>query len=191
MTNLDAPDPILQTTAPAKQAKSSASTVSIENPASKPILKIKYEPFIFPLSKLHSVREHKPTSQGYPHVSFYLKDGKSLPMLYFHDGGITTLLKTMSPRYVYLLRSVNDPTLIKVEDFSKYNTVTSKSHSGIIASLAEHPGHEIKVCTNLVHISACVSYLIVSFSKMSRMQLLVLDLRLQDFFARLFCQRSS
>ena len=156
VTNLDAPDPILQTTAPAKQTKSSASSVSVEKAASKPILKMKYEPFIFPLSKLHSIREHKPTGQGYPHVSFYLKDGKSLPVLYFHDGGITTLLKTMSPRYIYLLRSVKDPTLITVEDFSKYNAMPSKSHTGIIASLAEHPGHEIKVCTSIVHVPACV-----------------------------------
>lgn len=164
MTNLDAPDPILQPTAPAKQPKPSAPTVavekkSIEKTASKPILKLKYEPFLFPLSQLHSMREHKQTGQGYPHISFYLKDGKSLPMLYFHDGGITALLQKMSPRYIYLLRSVKDPTLITVEDFSKYNTVASKSHTGILASLAEHPGYEIKVCTiyGILYVSACVS----------------------------------
>ena len=152
VTNLDAPDPILQTAGPAEQPKSSSNAVaaektSVEKTASKPILKIKYVPFLFPLSQLHSIREHKATGQGYPHLSFYLKDGKSLPMLYFHDGGITTLLKTMSPRYIYLLRAVKDPTLITVEDFTKYNAVSSKSHTGILASLAEHPGHEIKVCT--------------------------------------------
>lgn len=150
-TNLDAPDPILQTTATSEQSKSSAAAAvavqkaSVEKTSSKPILKMKYEPFLFSLSQLHSIREHKPTGQGYPHLSFYLKDGKSMPMLYFHDGGVTTFLKAMSPRYVYLLRSIKDPTLITVEDFAKYNAISSKSHTGIIASLSEYPGHEIKV----------------------------------------------
>lgn len=157
VTNLDAPDPILQTAAPIEQPKSSVvEKAPVEKTASKPILKIKYEPFLFPLSHLHSMREHKTTGQGYPHVSFYLRDGKSLPMLYFHDGGITTLVKAMSPRYIYLLRSVKDPSLIQVEDFSKFNSVTTKSHTGIIASLAEHPGHEIKVC-GIILVSACIN----------------------------------
>jgi len=146
VTNLDAPDPILQTTHSAKEPKLSVATAVEKTPVEKTgLLKIKYEPFVFPLSQLHSIREHKPSGQGYPHLSFYLKDGRSMPILYFHDGGITTLLKTMSPRYIYLLRSVKDPTLITVEDFSKYNAVTNKSHTGILASLAEHPGYEIKV----------------------------------------------
>lgn len=155
VTNLDAPDPILVSSKPSATTTAAATDTDpavvvekkpVEKTSSKPILKIKYEPFLFPLSKLHSIREHKPSSnQGYPHLSFYLKDGRSLPVLYFHDGGITTLLKTISPRYIYLLRSVKDPTLITVEDFSKYNTLTNKSHTGIIASLTEHPGHEIKV----------------------------------------------
>lgn len=163
LTNLDAPDPILQTTAPDIQPQSppaatGGATAAVENTPiertpSKPLLKIKYEPFLFPLTQLHSIREHKPTGQGHPHLSFFLKDGKSLPLLYFHDGGITTLLKTMSPRYIYLLRSVKDPTLITVEDYCKYNAVTNKSHTGILASLAEHPGHEIKVyCIKCVYL---------------------------------------
>ena len=151
VTNLDAPDPILQPPAPVEEQKLSdavaAEKTLVEKTASKPMLNMRYMPFLFPLSQLHSIREHKPTGQGFPHLSFYLKDGKSLPMLYFHDGGINALLRTMSPRYIYLLRSVKDPTLITVEDFSKYNAVSSKSHTGILANIAEHPGHEIKVRT--------------------------------------------
>ena len=147
VTNLDGPDPILHT-ASSKSQSTSATSKTVEKQSSSqpaPLFKLKYEPFLLPLIQLHSIREHKPSGQGYPHLSFYLKDGKTLPMLYFHDGGITGLFKALSPRYVYLLRSVKDPTLVSVEDFSKYNTATSKSHTGVLASLAEFPGHELKV----------------------------------------------
>jgi len=152
VTNLDAPDPILHTS-----TKSQPNTTKVEKQASSQPTqssKPKYEPFLLPLTQLHSLREYRPSSgQGYPHLSFYLKDGKTLPMLHFHDGGITGLFKAMSPRYVYLLRSIKEPTLISVEDFSKYNTNSGKSHTGVIASLAEFPSYELKV---RIHYMRCV-----------------------------------
>ena len=152
VTNLDAPDPILHTTSSSKSQSTSATATTIGKQSFSqptPSHKLKYEPFLLPLIELHSIREHRPSGQGHPHLSFYLKDGKTLPMLHFHDGGITGLFKALSPRYVYLLRSIKDPTLITVEEFSKYNTSTSKSHTGVLASLAEFPGHELKVSVQL------------------------------------------
>ena len=65
---------------------------------------IQREPLNFSLSSLHSMREST-THDKKKSLTCYLDDGRELPSLYFHDGGVNGLIQAMQ-RYLYLVRCV-------------------------------------------------------------------------------------
>ena len=65
---------------------------------------LKESPVTFPLSQLKCIRESS-LRDGVNTLTFFLRDGKELPTLYFHDGGITGLIQSMK-RFLYLVRFV-------------------------------------------------------------------------------------
>ena len=67
-------------------------------------MKLKESPVTFPLSQLKCIRESS-LKDGVGTLTFFLRDGKELPTLYFHDGGISGLIEKMR-RFLYLVRFV-------------------------------------------------------------------------------------
>ena len=63
-------------------------------------------PVDFALSDLKCIREFSSHRDGISSLTFFLRDGKELPTLYFHDGGISGLLQAFK-RFLYLVRLEN------------------------------------------------------------------------------------
>ncbi|XP_019849999.1 PREDICTED: TBC1 domain family member 15-like [Amphimedon queenslandica] len=131
--DLKPPDPILPTaataTSPTRNNKNGGSKGSpsvrykvgnegeqkvggAKGGSSPVIASSKTSPVSFSLSQLKMVRETN-RREG-TRLTFFLKDGKELPTLSFHDGGTAGLLQSMQ-RFLYLVRDGKDNRIIRVE----------------------------------------------------------------------------